>query len=75
MLSGALSDGRVATVDAGLAKITPSMDEAAALSCVGADGTLLRVHGPLRCGKPVDGRPVVFVDVMKEFRDDNDAAV
>jgi len=55
------------TVDAGLAKITPSMDEAARSLGIGPVGTLVRVHGPLMRGSLLTAALLVFVDVMKEL--------
>ncbi len=55
------------TVDAGLTKITPSMDEAARSLGVGPLGTLVKVHGPLMRGSLLTAALLVFVDVMKEL--------
>ena len=55
------------TVEAGLTKITPSMDEAARSLGVGPVGTLVRVHGPLMRGSLLTAALLVFVDVMKEL--------
>ena len=55
------------TVEAGLVKITPSMDEAARSLGVGPLGTLLKVHGPLMRGSLLTAALLVFVDVMKEL--------
>ena len=55
------------TVEAGLTKITPSMDEAARSLGVGPLGTLLRVHGPLMWGSLLTAGLLVFIDVMKEL--------
>lgn len=55
------------TVDAGLTKITPSMDEAARSLGVGPLGTLVKVHGPLMWGSLLTAALLVFVDVMKEL--------
>jgi iron(III) transport system permease protein len=55
------------TVEAGLIKITPSMDEAARSLGVGPLGTLLKVHGPLMRGSLLTAALLVFVDVMKEL--------
>lgn len=55
------------TVDAGLARITPSM-EAAAQSLGSSQGeTLRRVHLPLMRGSLLTATLLVFVDVMKEL--------
>jgi iron(III) transport system permease protein len=55
------------TVEAGLTRITPSMDEAARSLGVGAAGTLVKVHGPLMRGSLLTAALLVFVDVMKEL--------
>jgi iron(III) transport system permease protein len=55
------------TVEAGLAKITASMDEAARSLGVGAGATLVRVHGPMMRGSLLTAALLVFVDVMKEL--------
>lgn len=55
------------TVEAGLTKITPSMDEAARSLGVGPVVTLLKVHGPLMWGSLLTAGLLVFVDVMKEL--------
>jgi iron(III) transport system permease protein len=55
------------TVEASLAKIRPSMDDAARSLGVGAGGTLFRVHAPLMWGSLLTAGLVVFVDVMKEL--------
>ncbi len=55
------------TVEAGLTKITPSMDEAARSLGVGPVKTLLKVHGPLMSGSLLTAALLVFVDVMKEL--------
>jgi len=55
------------TVEAGLTKITPSMDEAARSLGVGPFGTLLKVHGPLMWGSLLTAGLLVFIDVMKEL--------
>lgn len=55
------------SVDTGLARITPSMDEAArSLGCTRAT-TLGRVHWPLLRGSLLTAGLLVFVDVMKEL--------
>lgn len=55
------------TVSASLAKITPSMDDAAkSLGCSQGD-TLRRVHMPLLRGSLFTAGLLVFVDVMKEL--------
>ena len=55
------------TVEAGLTKITPSLDEAARSLGVGPVGALVRVHGPLMWGSMLTAALLVFVDVMKEL--------
>ncbi|MBX9848206.1 MAG: iron ABC transporter permease, partial [Rhodocyclaceae bacterium] len=55
------------TVEAGLAKITPSMDDAAkSLGCAGGE-ILRRVHLPMLRGSLFTAGLLVFVDVMKEL--------
>jgi iron(III) transport system permease protein len=55
------------TVDAGLARITPSMDDAARGLGAGQAETLWRVHLPLLRGSLLSAGLLVFVDVMKEL--------
>ncbi len=55
------------TVEASLAKIRPSMDDAARSLGQGPSGTLLRVHVPLMWGSLSTAALLVFVDVMKEL--------
>ena len=55
------------TVEAGLTKITPSMDEAARSLGVGPVGALIKVHSPLMWGSLLTAGLLVFVDVMKEL--------
>jgi iron(III) transport system permease protein len=55
------------TVEAGLGKITPSMDEAARSLGCGTGATLKRVHLPLLRGSLLTAGLLVFVDVMKEL--------
>ncbi len=54
-------------VDAGLAKIAPSMDGASRTLGHGLASTLARVHAPLLRGSLLSGALLVFVDVMKEL--------
>jgi iron(III) transport system permease protein len=54
-------------VDAGLARITPSMDAAARSLGESATGTLRRVHAPMLRGSLLTGMLLVFVEVMKEL--------
>ena len=55
------------TVDAGLAKVTPSMDGAARTLGHGQMATLVKVHVPLLRASLLTGLLLVFVDVMKEL--------
>ncbi|MBL8447306.1 MAG: iron ABC transporter permease [Zoogloeaceae bacterium] len=55
------------TVEAGLGKITPSMDDAARSLGAGRWETLRRVHGPMLRGSLLTAGLLVFVDVMKEL--------
>lgn len=55
------------SVDAGLARITPSMDQAARSLGLGAGRTLARVHLPLLRGSVLTAALLVFIDVMKEL--------
>ena len=56
------------TVDAGLAKITPSMDDASrSLGLRRQRRRLRRVHVPLLRGSLFTAALLVFVDVMKEL--------
>jgi iron(III) transport system permease protein len=55
------------TVDAGLARITPSMDAAARSLGCGPAATLQRVHLPMLRGSLLTAALLVFVDVMKEL--------
>jgi len=55
------------TVEAGLAKITPSMEEAARSLGRSPGGTLVRVHVPLLAPSLATAALLVFVDVMKEL--------
>jgi len=55
------------TVDAGLARITPSMDQASRCLGLGAAHTLARVHLPLLRGSVLTAALLVFIDVMKEL--------
>lgn len=54
-------------VDAGMAKITPSMDLAARSLGHTPGGTLLRVHAPLLWRSALAAGLLVFVDVTKEL--------
>ncbi|MFN9489434.1 MAG: ABC transporter permease [Betaproteobacteria bacterium] len=54
-------------VDAGLAKITPSMNDAARSLGYGPSATLARVHAPLLWRSALSAGLLVFVDVMKEL--------
>jgi iron(III) transport system permease protein len=55
------------TVEASLAKVTPSMDGAARSLGQGPLGTLLRIHVPMIRGSLLTAGLLVFVDVMKEL--------
>ena len=55
------------TVEASLAKITPSMDDAARSLGLGQAQTLWRIHLPLLRGSLLTAGLLVFVDVMKEL--------
>jgi iron(III) transport system permease protein len=55
------------TVDAGLAKITPSMEDAARSLGLSPTGTLAKVHAPLLGSSLFSAALLVFVDVMKEL--------
>src|SRR5574343_47038 len=55
------------TVESSLAKITPSMDDAARSLGMGQGETLRRVHVPMLRGSLFTAGLLVFVDVMKEL--------
>ena len=55
------------SVDAGLARITPSMDDAARSLGLGPAATLARVHAPMLWTSLLGAALLVFVDVMKEL--------
>ncbi|MDZ4251505.1 MAG: iron ABC transporter permease [Sulfuritalea sp.] len=55
------------TVEAGLGRITPSMESAARSLGSGPGETLRRVHLPLMRGSLLTASLLVFVDVMKEL--------
>jgi iron(III) transport system permease protein len=55
------------TIEASLAKITPTMDDAARSLGVGPRRTLFRVHMPMMTGSLFTAGILVFVDVMKEL--------
>ncbi|MBK7686334.1 MAG: iron ABC transporter permease [Rhodocyclaceae bacterium] len=55
------------SLDAGFARITPSMDTAARSLGAGSGETLRRVHLPLLRGSMLTAGLLVFVDVMKEL--------
>ena len=57
----------IQTVDAGLAKIRRSMDEAARSLSYSPSKILLKVHLPLMKGSVMTAILIVFVDVMKEL--------
>ncbi len=55
------------TVEAGLVRITPHMEDAARSLGLGAGETLVRVHVPMMRSSLVTAALLVFVDVMKEL--------
>jgi iron(III) transport system permease protein len=55
------------SVEAGLATITPNMEDAARSLGLGAARTLARVHVPMMRSSLATGALLVFVDVMKEL--------
>ena len=55
------------TVESGLTKIRPSLDDAARSLGYGPSGTLRQVHAPLLGGSLLTAAVLVFVDVMKEL--------
>jgi len=55
------------SVDAGLARITPAMDDAARALGEGPGRTLRRVHLPILRANLLTAGLIVFVDVMKEL--------
>jgi iron(III) transport system permease protein len=57
----------LSTVEAGLAKITPSMDAAARTLGYPPRSVMRRVHAPLMWGSLLTAAMLVFVDVMKEL--------
>ena len=55
------------TVEAGLTRVTPSMDDAARSLGISPARTLARVHVPMMWGSLLTAGLLVFVDVMKEL--------
>jgi iron(III) transport system permease protein len=55
------------TVEAGLTRVTPSMDDAARSLGLSPVRTLARVHVPIMWGSLATAALLVFVDVMKEL--------
>ena len=55
------------TVEAGLAKVTPSMEDAARSLGASPATTLARVHAPLLASSLASAGLLLFVDVMKEL--------
>ena len=55
------------SVEAGLARITPHMEDAARSLGLGAAETLARVHAPMMRSSLATATLLVFVDVMKEL--------
>jgi len=54
-------------IDAGLGRITPSMDDAARTLGAAPLGVLARVHAPMMRGSVLAAATLVFVDVLKEL--------
>ena len=55
------------SVEAGLARVTPHMEDAARSLGMGTGATLMRVHAPIVRSSLVTAALLVFVDVMKEL--------
>jgi iron(III) transport system permease protein len=55
------------TVEAGLARVTPHMEDAARSLGMGPGATLARVHAPMLRSSLLTAALLVFVDVMKEL--------
>ena len=55
------------TVEAGLSRVTPHMEDAARSLGMGSGATLARVHAPILRSSLVTAALLVFVDVMKEL--------
>jgi iron(III) transport system permease protein len=55
------------SIEAGLARITPHMEDAARSLGMGAGATLAQVHAPMLRSSLATGALLVFVDVMKEL--------
>ena len=55
------------TVDAGMQRVTPNMDDAARMLGASPGAALLRVHIPLLKGSWLTAAALVFVDSMKEL--------
>ena len=55
------------TVEAGLSRVTPTMDDAAQSLGLSPARSLARVHVPIMCGSLLTAGLLVFVDVMKEL--------
>ena len=55
------------TTEAGLARITPSMEDAARILGASPSAALARVHAPLMASSLATAALLVFVDVMKEL--------
>jgi iron(III) transport system permease protein len=55
------------TIEAGLTRVTPSMDDAARSLGLSPARTLARVHVPIMSGSIATAALLVFVDVMKEL--------
>ncbi len=57
----------LSSVESGLSRVTPSMDEAARTLGAGPAATLARVHAPVLRGSVLTAAILVFVDVLKEL--------
>jgi len=55
------------TVESGLSKVTPRLDDAARSLGATPGGTLVRVHAPLLASSLASAALLLFVDVMKEL--------
>jgi iron(III) transport system permease protein len=55
------------SVEAGLSRVTPHMEDAARSLGLGAGETLMRVHAPILRSSLITAALLVFVDVMKEL--------
>lgn len=55
------------TVESGLSKIRPTLDDASRCLGNGSTGTLVKIHAPLLRGSLLTAATLVFVDVLKEL--------